>query len=206
MRNLATHPDLVARLGRDFTDAESARVDALLADASALVRSYTRQDFTVATSTVTLRAQGGLLRLPQRPVTSVTSVTAIGLHGAPDVVLVDWWWDGLDTIKIGDGMCVINLPETWYDQEDGYPSTYSVVYGHGYTDVPGDVVAVVSGMALRTLTAPTLVGGLVSETIGPYSYRLDSAGVGTAVTMTEADRNTLKRYRPTAGTLSMRTF
>lgn len=206
MRNLATRPDLVSRLGRDFTAEEDARVDALLADASSLVRSYTLQDFTSATSTVTLRAQGGLIRLPKRPVTAVSSVTAIGLNGTPDVALADWWWDGLNVVRIGDGMCVINMPETWHDQEDGYPGTYRVVYAHGDDDVPGDVVAVTSAMVLRCVTAPTQLGGVTSETIGPYSYRLESANMGTAVTMTDADRDALKHYRPRAGTASMRTY
>lgn len=206
MANLATRPDVAARLGRDFTSDESARVDALLADSSALVRSYTGRDFTtVAEQTVTLRAQGGMIRLPQRPVTAVESVKAIGINGTPDIPLVDWWWDGLDTIRLGQGNYVINLPEAWRDDEDGYPGTFSVTYSHGDTEAPGDVVAVVCGMVLRTLTAPTAVGGVVSESVGPYSYRLESAGVGTSVSMSEADRTVLDRYRRRAGTTTVRT-
>ncbi len=206
MAPLATKPDLAARLGRDFTSDEAARVDALLADSSALVRAYTGQDFAaVAAQTVTLRAQGGMIRLPQRPVTAVDSVVAIGINGTPDVTLVDWWWDGLDTIRLGAGNYVINLPEVWWDDEDGYPGTFSVTYRPGYVDSPADVVAVVCGMVLRTLTAPTAVGGVVSESIGPYSYRLESAGVGTSVSMSEADRRVLDRYRRKAGTMTVRT-
>lgn len=204
MTALAVRADLVARLGRDVSSDENARLDALLADASTLVRSYTGQDFGTATSTVTVRAQGGLITLPQRPVTSVTSVTAIGINGVPDVGLVDWWWDGLDTVRLGEGNWVINLPEVWWDDEDCYPGTFSVVYSHGYATVPPDVVMVVCGMVLRTLTSPAVAGGITSETVGPYSYRSDTPGLGLAVVMSESDRQALARYRRTVGMISVR--
>lgn len=204
MAALATKADLAARLGRDITCDEDARLDALLADASALVRGYTGQDFGPATSTVILRAQAGMITLPQRPVVSVASVTAIGISGVPDVALIDYWWDGLDKIRLGEGNCVINLPEVWWDDDDGYPGTFSVTYSHGADEVPPDVVMVVCGMVLRTVTAPTSVGGVTSETIGPYSYRLESAGIGTGVALGEMERTTLARYRRTAGTISLK--
>lgn len=205
MATLATKADLVARLGRDLTCEEDGRAEALLADASALVRAYTGQDFAETDDAqVTMRAQAGLIRLPQRPVTGVSSVVAIGGNGTPDLTLTDWWWDGLDLIRIGAGEYVINLPEQWWDDEDGYPGTFRVTYSHGYAAVPPDVVAVVCGMVLRTLTAPTSVGGVTSETIGPYSYRLESAGVGTAVSLGDMERKTLARYRKTTGMISVR--
>lgn len=205
MAALASKADLAARLGRDITCEEDARLDALLADASALVRAYTGQDFAeTADAEVTLRASGGMIRLPQRPVTAVSSVVAIGWQGVPDITLTDWWWDGLDQIRIGAGNYVINLPETWWDDEDGYPGTFRVTYSYGYAAPPADVVAVVCGMVLRTLTAPTAAGGVTSETIGPYSYRLESAGTGTSVSLGDMERKTLARYRRTAGTISVR--
>ena len=205
MDPLASKADLVDRLGRDITCDEGARADALLADASALVRAYTGQDFTQTDDAqVTMRAQAGLIRLPQRPVTGVSSVVAIGGNGTPDLTLTDWWWDGLDLIRIGAGEYVINLPEQWWDDEDGYPGTFRITYSYGYATPPADVVAVVCGMVLRTLTAPTSVGGVTSETIGPYSYRLESAGVGTAVALGDMERKALARYRKTTGMISVR--
>jgi hypothetical protein len=201
---LATTDDIKARLGRDLSEAEAARVDALLADASAMVRAYTGQDFAVTDDDqITLRGQGGAVRLPQRPVTAVASVVAIGGDGAPDVTLVDWIWDGVDQVRIGEGSYIINLPAVWWD-DDGYPGTYRVTYSHGFEDVPADVVAVVCGMVMRTLTAPTMAGGVQSETIGPYSYRLDAAGTGLSVMMSQGDRDALKRYRRTDGMISVR--
>lgn len=166
---------------------------ALLLDASALVRSYTGQDFLlVEGDTVVLRAQQGEIRLPQRPVIEVTAVVAIGAGGAPDVPVVGWEWDGLDILRTVTDSPVTNLPELWYEDEaEAYPGTYRVTYSHGPTEVPADVVAVVARMVLRTLTAPTLAGGVTGETIGPYSYRTDGSGIGTAVVMTDEDRKML---------------
>jgi hypothetical protein len=63
--------------------------------------------------------------------------------------------------------------------------------------VPADVVSITCGMVLRTLTAPTTAGGVTSETIGSYSYRLDGPDVGLAVTLSKDDRTALARYRRT---------
>lgn len=205
MSALASQADVEARLGRDLIPAEEARVEALLADASALVRSYTGQSFTlVEDDEVVLPAIGGAITLPQRPVIEVTRVVAIGGSEAlPDFTLVDWLYDEVDTIRIGEGACIINLPQAWWDDE-GYPGTYRVTYSHGYASVPADVLSVVCGMALRPLTAPTLAGGVVSETVGSYSYRLDAAGAGLGVVMSAEDRKLLDRYRRKATTIRVR--
>ncbi|NUP15388.1 MAG: hypothetical protein HOZ81_04650 [Streptomyces sp.] len=194
--------DLSDRLGRPLTAAEEARGQALLVDASAKVRSYTKQDFTrTDNETLVVRAQQGEIRLPKRPVIDVTAVVAIGAGGAPDVPVVGWQWDGLDIIRAVTDSPIINLPEDWYDDVDAYPGTYRVTYSHGDAQVPDVVVGIVANMVLRTLTAPTLAGGVTGETIGPYSYRTDGSGVGTAVLMTDGDRQELKDagYRPTSG-------
>lgn len=202
MDPLASLPDLSDRLGRPLTAAEETRAQALLIDASAKVRSFTKQDFTrTDDETVVVRAQQGEIRLSKRPVIDVTSVVAIGAGGAPDVPVVGWQWDGLDIIRAITDSPVINLPEDWYDDVEAYPGTYRVTYSHGNAKVPDVVVGIVARMVLRTLTAPSLAGGVTGETIGPYSYRTDGSGVGTAVLMTDEDRQELKDagFRPTSG-------
>jgi hypothetical protein len=204
MADLASKADLIARLGRDITCDEEGRLDALLADASAMVRAYTGQDFAeTADDELVIRAQGSTIRLPQRPVTGVSRVQAIGVAGTPDITLVDWVFDGIDQIRLGEGNFVINLPAIWWD-DDGFPGTYRVVYSHGYAAVPADVVAVTCGMVLRTLTSPAMAGGITSETIGPYSYRVETPGQGLSVTMGQTDREALKRYRRTTGMINVR--
>ncbi|MEU5976385.1 hypothetical protein [Streptomyces sp. NPDC047315] len=209
MAALAKLSDLEARLGRPLTPAEAGRAQALLDDASALVRSYTRQTFArVDNDVVVLRAQQGEIRLPQRPVITVTSVIAVGAgDGIPDLPVVGWQWDGLDIVRTVADTPVINFPETWLEDDLlRYPGTYRVTYSHGDADAPADVVAVVCRMVLRTLTAPTIAGGVTGETIGPYTYRTDGAGAGTGVLMQDDDRRMLNDagYRPTAGMSMLR--
>jgi hypothetical protein len=202
---LADSSALEARLGRLMTPAEEARADALLADASALVISYTRQEFTAVTDDVmTLRADYGSIRLPQLPVIDVTSVTATGLFGVPDIAVVGWTWDGLDSILVGLwAEVVINLPEIYAEQANQAPPLYRVVHSHGYATIPADVVSVVCAMALRCITSPTMVSGLVQEVIGPYSYRLDKDTSGSVVRLSDEERKVLDRYRRTTAMLRL---
>lgn len=211
MAPLATTTDLESRLGRDLTADETARADALLADASALVRGYTGQDFTqVVGDEVVLRPVGTTVRLPQRPVTDVTSVVAVGGSDTiPDITLPagSWTWDGIDKVDVWPPSTdwLLNLPETWSDGW-GAVNTYRVTYSHGYAEVPDDVVAVVCAMVLRTLLAPSMVAGMVSERIGAYNYQVQqgSGSSGASVGITQADRDVLKRYRRKATTIQTR--
>ncbi|GAA2618765.1 hypothetical protein SMC26_40320 [Actinomadura fulvescens] len=198
---LATVADLVARLGRPLTSDEQARAAALLADASALVRSHTGRTFAAppVTETRTLRAQGGEIRLPSPPIRDVDRVALVlGLDGVGDVPVVGWRWDGADLLHVSADTYVINQPEILRDVEIA-PWTYRVTYTHGHDQVPDDVVAVVAAMVLRCLTAPSSAGGVVSETIGGYSYRLADGASGTAVILTGADRAALAGYRRRTG-------
>ncbi|URN11365.1 hypothetical protein LUW77_03485 [Streptomyces radiopugnans] len=100
---LATAADLAAALGRTFTTGEQAQAEALLGQASAMVRAYLRQDITRATTTDTFTLQRsdrqhlaspfdhrthGQVLLPQRPVEEVTEVRV------NDLPTADWWLDG----------------------------------------------------------------------------------------------------------------
>ena len=203
MAALAVQGDIEARLGRSLTTAEEPRVEALLNDASALVRSYTRQAFVESTDdVVVLRVAGGQLTLPQRPVTAVTKVEVIGGSEAlPDFTLADWLWDGIDTVRIGDGACVINLPEVWWD-DDGYPGTFRVTYSHGYASVPEDIVAVVCAMVLRAYNNPQ---NLRSETVGSYSvtYAVPATGESLGINLTRYERQALDKYRRKATTIKL---
>lgn len=203
---LAAVADLEARLGRKITSsAEIVQANAFLADASAKVSSYTRQNFALVTDDeVVLRPVGTLLRLPERPVVAVTSVTAIGCDGSPDFPLAGFCWDGSDLIDLdGWSSSVINLPEWW---ADGYGAdSYRVIYDHGYAVIPAEVVAVVCGMVNRVLSSPSPVEGMVTEKIGQYSYGLQQgAGAnGLTVRLTDDDKAALVRYRRTASTIAV---
>lgn len=211
MDPLATVEDLEARLGRPLTPEEAARVAALLDDASALVRAYTGQDFTLTVGDViTLRPVGTVVRLPQRPVQQVTQVVAVGGSTAiPDIVLPAgaWTFDGIDKVDIWppDSSWFLSLPESWTDGW-GAVDTYRLTYDHGYATGPADVVAIVCAIVLRTLLSPSMTPGMVSERIGAYNYQLQqgSGSAGASVQLTQGDRDALKRYRRTATTIQTR--
>src|SRR5690554_703302 len=145
---------------------ESTRAAAYLADASALVRDYTKQTFTAVTGDVVrLRPVGNRLRLPKRPVNAVNSVTAIGWAGIQNIVLPVglWGWDGLDQIELQPLSPDIWLSLPTLEIGDDLADTYDVNYDHGDNEVPDSVVRIVCGMVLRVLVAPSPVEGMSAE-------------------------------------------
>lgn len=205
---LATSDDITERLGRSLTAAETTRVDRLLLDASSQIRRYCRKDFLFHKNDILdIPGDGSVIKLPYRPVVSVSSVVAIS--GRPDIpdIPVSWWiFNGVDEISIAESTAsgVINLPEAWYDY-GAFPGTYQVTYSHGYGDentvaIPDEVVMVAANAVLSVLLAPTMAAGVIGETIGAYSYRLQRSGGGLAVALGESDLAILDDYRDKAGT------
>ena len=202
---LATLDDLEEYV--TLTSAQRSRAPALLRNASAQIRRFCRQDFDlVADDTVVLRPIGTKLRLPQRPVTSVTSVVAVGSNGIPDFTLAGWTFDGIDIVNIAglDSNTFVSFPAWWEDYNVDI-NTYRVRYGHGYEITPDDIKGKVCQMVNRVLTADTQVEGVTQETIGQYSRQWQQATGSTGVTtvLTRADRQDLIDwgYRRTAGTI-----
>jgi len=203
---LAELADITARLGRNLTDSETTRVNALLGDASSQVRRYCRKDFLFHSGeVVSIKGDGSTIKLPYRPVVAVSSVIAIS--GRPDIpdIPVSWWvFDDIDEISIAESTAsgVINLPEAWYDY-GAFPGTFKVTYDHGYAEVPDEVVMVTANAVLAVLLAPTLAAGVIGETIGAYSYRLERSGGGLAVALNDADLLALKDFRDVYGSLKL---
>lgn len=200
---LATIDDVTARLGRGLTDAETTRVQALLKDASSQIKRYCRKDFAYWPNDVlNIKSDGSVIKLPYKPIISVESVIAIS--GRPDIpdIPVSWWvFDGVDEISIAESSAsgVINLPEAWYDY-GAFPGTFQVTYSHGYVEVPDEVVMVCANAVIAVLMAPTMAAGVIGETVGAYSYRLERSGGGLSVALSEGDLASLDDYRDKAGT------
>ena len=195
----------LSRLGRDVTEQEAIRLEPLLADASAQIRRYCRRDFQQHTNeTQVLNGYDSEIWLPGRPVLSVSAVALDGGGSLPDLPVVWFSFDGIATVRLGSAAGVINLPEAW-GEAGSYPGTYKVTYSWGYPDgPPDDVVMVCANAALSVLTAPTAAAGVVGESIGPYSYRLERSGGGVAVALSAADLMLLKDYRGGVQTLQAR--
>ena len=170
---LATIADVEARLGRSLTVGEESKATAWLDDASALFVQRAIQKFEVGSSRVRLFPRDGVVRLVQRPVIEVVSVTDL------DGVEIDFTYDGFQSIyELGSYTPVI------------------VEYDHGSEDIPADVVAVVAGMVVRTLQIPAdAVAGVQQQTVGPFSQSYAQWAVGGQVLMSPSDIQVANFYR-----------
>lgn len=195
MEDLFDVADLADLLGA----APPADQAALARDlAQGLVRDYLRQEVTQATWEVSLPVDsdryGLVVRLPQRPVTDVTSVRIDGVALAQGS---EWTWDGVSPL--------VRLAWT-----PGSPSSVpaplraTVSYDSGWETVPEHVRAVALGVAARIVDNPT---GLRSESVDDYSFtRAGSDADLTGLTLTPAERAALRRSAsaPLAGSLAVR--
>jgi hypothetical protein len=171
---LASPTDVEARVGRSFTTDERAQVARLLLDASAKFRQRSTQRFTPGTSTVKLKVNGCRARLPQRPVTAVTSVVNLAGLTVPFT-----WLAGTDELLLAD------LSSSLYSFEyvpfRVAPSAIVVEYDHGSEEVPDAVVGVVCQLAARAFGRSAEQAGITQENIDGYSYStLGAAGAAAA--------------------------
>lgn len=177
MAALATLADVQARVTRTITTSESPRVNALIEDASAAVRLFTRQTIDEATTTTRLRPRRInrelIVILPERPVSDVASV--VDIHGNT----VTFEWDGSQTLELTTRPDA-TFSDATLDTELDY---VDVTYTHGYGDdndprnVLAMVAGIVAGIVARAFGTPAEDTGKTAESIGTYSY---SIGVGAA--------------------------
>lgn len=181
---LAGPSDLEDRLGKVFTQDETQRAFALIDDASAAVRNYTRQLITEATDVAILEATAEQwLYLPERPVTAVTSVTAGGAPLAPGFWRLQndalFRYDGWNTRFYGSS-------SVW-----NQPNTILVSYTHGYAEIPADIVRIVCKIAQTSWLNPQ---GLREYTMGQLHavMAIETVGVGA---LDPDDKRILDFYR-----------
>jgi hypothetical protein len=200
---LASTDDIVARLGAPLSASQAVRAESLLRDASVQVRRYCKKDFLYHTGdVVNVHMHDSEIKLPGKPIDAVTAVVAKGSsgEGLPDINLPWFVFDQIDSVRIDPGShSILNLPEAWWEYTDLY-RTFQVTYNHGFHDVPDEVVMVVANAALAVLQAPTMASGLIGETIGPYSYRLERGGGGVLVAITQSDKEILRDFRESQAT------
>lgn len=190
MTALATQADVEARLGRDITAEEAARVEQLLEDASAnVVRVSTQQFLPVEGDVVVLRrSNNGRVRLPQRPVTAVNAVT--DLNGNP-----------LSYVRVGNTnelRLALTAPINAWEMEPyryGVPAEVLVDYDHGDATVPPLIVGVVCSIVMRALGQSPDQAGIMQESIDGYSYQLGSAAAQGAFGMLPAEEQICASYR-----------
>jgi hypothetical protein len=203
---LATVADVQARYPATLSTADQARVQALLADASSVVRRFTRQQFTSSQTTDRVRPIGYKARLPQRPVVSVTSVAIVDALQPGNLLPIPfaaWLWDGGDEIWLGQMDTVVNLPEDVLDLYRYNTPLIQVDYTHGYARVPDVVVAVACSMVLRNFDLPG-AQGVASQQVGPFGYRLSTTGQDGILALSDSEKAALAPYRRQLATVELR--
>jgi hypothetical protein len=170
---LATIADVEARLGRPLSPSELSKANAWLEDASALFIQRAMQKFLPGESKVRLFPRDGVVRLVQRPVIEIVSVTDL------DGNEIDYTFDGHQSL---------------YDL--GPYSPVVVEYEHGSEEVPAEVVACVAGMVVRTIQiAPDAAAGVTQQAVGPFSQSYATWAVGGQVMMSPSEEKVASSFR-----------
>ena len=147
--------------------------------ASARVRGYTRQNITSATSTISLRSP---FLLPERPVTSVSSITYTDADGSTATLTAD-------TDYTIEGQYVI-APDYQYKY-------LTVTYTHGFETLPDELVEVVCAVAARMAATPSgLASGIASESADGEQITYGSDAFGGVTELTSAEKRVLDRIFP----------
>lgn len=179
----ASSADLEDRLGVTLTAGEHERAHRLLLLATGLIQDESGQTVTLVTGeTLTLPGVwSARLRLPERPVVSVTSVRLDG------VLLVegdDWYLDGDELVR----------STGW----GGPQAEVEVVYTHGHSPVPGAVKTLCLEVVARAWVNP---GNARQEGYGAVQVTYGAAGL----LLTGDERRLLgKAFGSRNGTVTLR--
>lgn len=158
----ATPADMEERLGVSYTATEVQQASAFLGDATAFLQAEIGQLITSGTATFTTRVRENPIRLPQQPVTSVTTVLVDG-EATTDFEFVD--------------------QELWVPARRGHLYSFNiddaayvdvtVTFNYGYATVPADLKSWCIVLASQSMDAAK--GGSLgaprvqSEQIDDYS-------------------------------------
>lgn len=205
MAALATLSDVQARVARTITTGEHARVNALIADASAAVRLFTRQQIDQNATTARLAVRNinrqAVVILPERPAVSIATVEDI--HGNT----VSYEWDGKQVLEI-EGRTESTFTDTTLSTRLDY---VDVTYTHGYGDdndprgVLATVAGVVAGVVARAFGTPAEETGKTAESIGTYSYSIGAGAAQGGFGLLRSEKETLSHAlgRRRAGTIQL---
>lgn len=193
----AAHTDLATRLGLTLTSAEQTRATALIVLAQGLIQDETGQAIEeVASDTLTRPGVwSDRLRLPERPVTAVASVTLDGVALVEDD---DWYLDGDELVRTS-GLNTADTFVTSGGSWGGPEAEVVVVYTHGYSTIPLTVKTVCLEMVVRVWVNP---GAVRQEGIG---IEQTSYAPENGLLLTDKERDAVKRaVGRTSGTVALR--
>jgi hypothetical protein len=174
-----------------------AAANRAITEATAAIQNYTHQVLeAVVADTITLDCTGGRrLFLPELPVTSLGSVTEDG-----DLLVVD------DDYKLGEHGILHRIGDYWTVGIQ----IIEVVYSHGYTVIPDDIVSIATRAASRAYQAGlraeemSAVPGITALSLGDYSVSFGGEGAGEGVLgasaaplLLKSEKERLDKYRQT---------
>lgn len=192
---LATVEQLEARLGHPV---DAVRAAALLDDASAVVRNYTRQTITrVENDRFTVQYSRGRVRLPEKPADEPTLVERA--DGSGVIPHVSWWWSGLGEVEFYNSTLIANGPFYRHAMR-----AVTITYSHGYPEVPADIVAVVCQMVARVIDGSVSSPGLRSEAIDDYKADLGGGLSSGTIALVPEETRTLDRYKSRSSSTKLR--
>jgi hypothetical protein len=202
----ATANDLAVRLGITLTTDEITRADALLALASGLIQQETNQTIELVEDDewVVRSSYAERIRLPQRPVVEVTSVSLTPEGGVPTVIGADTYYvDGDDLVRASFPIKYQQFFADWTRGWLGPLWTLTVVYSHGYETIPEFVKTVCMEMVTRVWVNP---GSVARESVGNVSTVYDNNRFSpTGLLMTDPERAELnKLLRRHSGSIALR--
>jgi len=202
----ATAADLAARLGLTFTTAEEDRADTLLTLATALIQSETQQTISLVTDDVLARPSeaGNRVRLPQRPVVSVASVTLTPQTGTPTTLDSNTYYlDGDELVRASFPIQYQQFFADWTRGWLGPLYTLTVTYTHGWAVIPAVVKGACLEMVARCFVNPgaviqSSIAG-VTDVYAPYS------APPSGLLMTDAEKKAVNDVvRRTSGSVTLR--
>lgn len=198
----ATNAELAVRLGLTFTQAEQTRADTLLQLASGLIQDETKQTIAlVSNDNLTLPSTfEDRVRLPERPVVSVASVS---IDGVALQSPLEYYLEADSLVRANWSMLA---ERHFFASAGGWGGplrALSIVYTHGYSVIPPVVKAVCMEAVVRVWVNP---GAVIEERVGNvmtmYSMR-SGTETPTGLLLTDGEvkklNDTLRRQSGTVG-------
>lgn len=179
----ATSTQLEARLGLSFTADEHGRATTLLGLASDVIRAEFGSLTFAEDDSFTVRGDyASRIRVPQRPLVEVASVTVNG-----ELLDADSYYIDGDEIVRSSGISSSFYP--FGSIFAGPLDEVEITYSHGWEDMPGDVAAICLEIATRVWVNP---GSLVGENVAGVQSTY-GVGPGNGLLMTDAEKKQLRR-------------
>lgn len=200
MTQFASSDDFANRLGLTLSGPEQTRADALLEIASGIIQNRMRQQIELVTDdTYSVRSSyDDRVRLPERPVVSVASVTLTLIGGAATYTppANTWYLDRDEIVRTAWPLAAQYAFAGYQRGWLGPLYQMDVVYTHGFETIPGLVQSICMEMVTRVWVNP---GSVARETTGDHYTVFDNMRFSpTGMQLTDAEyeqlRDLLRRF------------